>query len=305
MLSEKKISVVILTYNSKTLIKDCLHSVFLYNDIADSLEVIVVDNNSVECESMFEWIKDTYGDSVLLIKNCQNGGYGQGNNIGVQAASSPIVLIMNPDVRLLNPMFSKVCDIYEKDANVAIVGMKQLIDGTSCAPSINLLMDDNSNLYPIYGLFSVFFTLFANKLINYFDLYNSEKMFIHGSCFFIRKDYFIEAGLFDENIFMYCEEKDWHRRLFSLNKPLKNIYLKSICYKHLIGERKIHFNGCKVYLESEIYYARKHSLSVRNILYYNLYRYYILKLIAKMKRVDVYEYDKVIEEIRKEKEAYE
>lgn len=295
--NKKEISVVILTYNSSALIKDCLDSVFLYNDIADSLEVIVVDNNSAECEDMFRWIREEYHGSVLLIKNTKNGGYGQGNNIGIRAASAPVVLIMNPDVRLLEPVFNDVFQVYQ-NKDVAIVGMKQLIKGSRCAPSINLLVEDDSFLYPLYGLFSVFFSLIASKFINYYDVYNYKKMFIHGSCFFVKKEYFLQAGMFDENIFMYCEEKDLHKRLLALDKHLKNVYIKSKHYLHLIGERKIHLNSSRIYLKSDVYYARKHALSVKNILYYNLYRYYILRFVGTIKSHDVQEYDKIIAEIK-------
>ena len=92
----KKLSLIILTYNSEKDIYDCLNSVYKYNDIGDYLEIIVVDNNSDNYIQMQKNIMTQYPD-VQIIANHKNGGYGQGNNLGIRAASAPIVSIMNPD----------------------------------------------------------------------------------------------------------------------------------------------------------------------------------------------------------------
>ena len=73
----KKLSLIILTYNSEKDIYDCLDSVYKYNDIGDYLEIIVVDNNSDNYIQMKKNIKTQYPD-VQIIANHKNGGYGQG-----------------------------------------------------------------------------------------------------------------------------------------------------------------------------------------------------------------------------------
>lgn len=104
----RKVSVVIVTYNSERHIYDCLESLFKYNDIGDALEVIVVDNCSKDYEGMAKQITFRYGYGVKLVQNTNNGGYGQGNNVGIMNAAAPIIMIMNPDVRLCEPVFAKV-----------------------------------------------------------------------------------------------------------------------------------------------------------------------------------------------------
>ncbi len=101
----KKISTVIVTYNSEAHIYDCLDSLFKYNDIGDDLEVIVVDNCSQKFTDMKDRIENKYAKSVTVISNLCNGGYGQGNNVGIKASHAPIIMIMNPDVRLVMPVF--------------------------------------------------------------------------------------------------------------------------------------------------------------------------------------------------------
>ena len=113
-MGEKKISIVIVTYNSENVIFRCLDSVFKYNDIKDCIEVIVVDNNSQNQLQMFSDICGRYGNKVILLSNPQNGGYGQGNNIGIKASTAPIILIMNPDVSLFFPIFEKAIIQYHE-----------------------------------------------------------------------------------------------------------------------------------------------------------------------------------------------
>ena len=76
----KKLSLIILTYNSEKDIYDCLSSVYQYNDIGDALEIIVVDNNSEHYARMQDKLSTLY-PKVNIISNSTNGGYGQGNNI--------------------------------------------------------------------------------------------------------------------------------------------------------------------------------------------------------------------------------
>ena len=102
----KRVSVIIVTYNSEKHIYDCLSSIYRYNDIGDLLEVIIVDNNSCNKDLMFESINRLY-PQTKLIDNPKNGGYGQGNNMGVKNSLGDIILIMNPDVRMVEPLFKK------------------------------------------------------------------------------------------------------------------------------------------------------------------------------------------------------
>ena len=127
ILMKKKLSVVIVTYNSENHIYDCLERLYLHNDIGEALQVVIVDNCSDDFEKMKTQIEQKYGDKVIIIKNTKNGGYGQGNNIGIRKSTAPYVMIMNPDVRISKPIFKSVYNIFAKDENIVQVGLKQLI----------------------------------------------------------------------------------------------------------------------------------------------------------------------------------
>lgn len=222
----KRVSVVIVTYNSSFHIYDCLKSLFDNNDIGEDLEVIIVDNCSSDFNEMKKNVHDVYGESVVIIANNRNGGYGQGNNVGIRRATAPIIMIMNPDVRLVEPVFQGVCKTF--DHNVVMVGMQQL--NKDLNPSLSF--DSTSLISPFVGIP-------LSKICNRLNIYLPNIMYFSGACFFVKKKEFEEVGLFDEDIFMYSEEDDIHQRLQRI-KESRFIYLSDKHYAHLHGiEKKI------------------------------------------------------------------
>lgn len=85
----RKASVIIVTYNHREYIENCIKSVLLN----DPLEVIVVDNGSTD--GTVDIIR-SFGE-VRLISGHGNVGYGAANNIGVEVARGDYVVILNPD----------------------------------------------------------------------------------------------------------------------------------------------------------------------------------------------------------------
>ncbi len=251
----KKISIVIVTYNSKLLIVDCLNSIFKNNDIGEGLEVIIVDNKSSDVDEMFTWVKENYGSKVQLIKNDINGGYGQGNNVGIKKAQAPFVMIMNPDVRLTTPVFQKILH-YFSDPKVAMIGMKQMVSERKKGLSFSVKL----NFIPVLG---TLLTIICN---NYLQYYIPSLMYFSGAAFFIRKDVFEEIGLFDENMFMYGEENDVHNRLLKYDKSLKLKYDKNINYIHLVEGRPISNKSLEESLKSMLYFCEKNGLSKKKII---------------------------------------
>lgn len=247
----KKISIIIVTHNSDKLIYDCLSSIFTHNDINNDLEVIIVDNVSNNVDEMFFNIKAEYGDRVILIKNTINGGYGQGNNVGIKASTAPIIMIMNPDVRLISPIFNKV-NMHFSDPSVAMLGMRQMVS----VEKQGLSFSAPPNNFPILSLFGI-------KICNIFQIYIQNKMYFLGASFFIRKNIFEEIGLFDENIFMYGEEIDVHYRLNGYYKPIKIKYDKNLKYIHLIDGRPLSDMAFFNDLQSGLYLCEKFNLDKR------------------------------------------
>lgn len=224
----KRLSIIIVTYNSEKDIYDCVSSIVKYVDIPLSeLELIIVDNNSQASEVMFARLRELYGDSIICIKNTHNGGYGQGNNVGIRTANAPIILIMNPDVRLTEPVFRTSIEAFENNPKLCIYGMKQML--TPTRPSLASF----TCTYMVNGYVQTVLTGLCNRMDKYLPRY----MHFSGSCFYIRKSMFEEVGLFDETIFMYGEEDDIHYRLWHAGYK-KMVYNKNLHYIHLVKDRK-------------------------------------------------------------------
>ncbi len=223
----KSVSIIIVTYNSEKDIFDCVRSIQDYADIPLSqIELIVVDNNSRESDKMFMELRNVWGEDIVLIKNSKNGGYGQGNNVGIRQASAPVILIMNPDVRLASPFFAKPLEAFAKDKQLIMYGMKQWY--TPTMPS--------KSSFCCTQMLNGYLRSCIEALSNRAEWYIPSLMYFSGSCFYVRKDKFEEIGLFDEEFFMYGEENDIHykfKRLFGAHFR----YDKSLRYLHLTSER--------------------------------------------------------------------
>ena len=250
----KLLSLIILTYNSEKDIYNCLKSVYQYNDIGDGLEIIIVDNNSINYAEMYDRIKSLYPE-IKIIANDKNGGYGQGNNVGIRAASAPIVSIMNPDVRLVMPTFKLMINCLQ-DEKVIMCGGKQYKNENTSVPSFR---------------FSCYKSGFSHSIglciCRKYDKYLYRHMWLQGAFFAIKKEHFEQIGLFDETIFMYGEEFDIHTRLRKTFPHKKIVFLKDLHYLHLIEDRIMTFESLYPPLRSEIVMCQKHKYSIKKYIF--------------------------------------
>ncbi len=223
----KRLSVIIVTYKSENDIYDCLNSVWQQCDIAkEELEVVIVDN-SPECEPMFGKLRKMYGDGIVLIHNTHNGGYGQGNNVGIRRATAPVILIMNPDVRLATPFFHAAVEAFEKDPQLCMYGAKQMQTATMVS----------RNSFCCTYMMNGYIRTIMEALCNRLDWYLPRYCYFSGSCFFINKEKFEAVGLFDETVFMYGEEDDVHFRMIR-RYGAHFTYDTSLRYIHPTHDRK-------------------------------------------------------------------
>src|SRR6056297_1136909 len=111
------LTVVILNYKQKGLVKNCLKSVF-EKKIKAEYEVIVVDNKSEDgCERMLK----KYFPGVKFIQAGRNLGMGAGNNLGIKSARGRYVLVMNPDIFVFDDSINKLLDYIKKRSDVGVV----------------------------------------------------------------------------------------------------------------------------------------------------------------------------------------
>lgn len=123
-----ELSIVILTYNVRDLLKECLHSVFNSVDFGKiSAEVFVVDNGNDGTDQM---IAQFFNKSVKYIKGDNDFGFSKSNNLALRQTVGKYVLLLNPDTKLEQDTLKKIYDYMESNPDVGISTCKvELADG--------------------------------------------------------------------------------------------------------------------------------------------------------------------------------
>ena len=239
------LTLIIVTYKHRQLVDDLLRSIDIYNDLDERLKVIIVDNSpDEEIADLIE--QNTYITSIRYIKNINNG-YGKANNIGAKQAESDYLLFLNPDTRLVEPIFKQALKVFE---DYDMFG-------------VQLINTNNSKNFSFrYNIPYTLASAINNRLIKLTNKFNAKKHYILGADIFIKTDVFFRIGGFDENIFMYNEEFDLSRRL--LNEGYSIGYVSGIRLIHLEGSgeyEKIDITSRKRFLCSFKYVCHKYGLN--------------------------------------------
>lgn len=262
-MDKKDLSLIILTYNSEKNIYDCLDSIFRVNDINNRLEIIVVDNNSTHKLDLKKQLLLKY--PIRYIQNINNLGYGAGNNVGIEVASSDIILIMNPDVTLRDFSFSKIVKSYQEMPHLGIQGFLQYESKDKI--SISYLMN-------IPNIFNYIF----QKICLSVKYYNQRYFCFSGACFSFRKSALSNIGFFSENIFLYSEERYLQMHL-NKTRVFKSKLDKKQSYIHPMHERKLNQSQIDTGLESYLYVIDSLKLNKKTAInkMLNLERLFLLK----------------------------
>ncbi len=260
-------SVVIVSYRNLKILNDTLDSLMKYNDLGESLEIIVVDNSPEN--DLYDHVREHYAH-VILIKN-ENKGFGHGNNAGVKQSSGKYLLLLNPDTILVESIFKFAINAFEKDPKLGLFGVK-LVDRE---------LKRNHSFYLME--YAGFIAAQLEKTANAMDFYKNGKMYIAGANLFVRKEVFIKCGGFDEKLFMYSEEADLTRRVLGLG--YHTAYFKEKMIIHLEGKTTVkNLSSEKIRLESKAYYSAKYGLNYRKRLVeernYDLLKIVIFKLTS-------------------------
>ncbi|MEY3498839.1 MAG: hypothetical protein RL308_508 [Bacteroidota bacterium] len=232
-----QLSVIILNYNVRYFLEQCVLSVQESLSNIDG-EIIVVDNNSSDdsCQMM-----KTRFPNIKLIENAVNSGFPKGNNIGVSQAKGDYICILNPDTVVAEDTFEKILAFSEKHTDLGIAGCK-LIDGTG-----NFLPESKRGIptpfvaiTKIFGLYKLFpkTTLFNRYYAQHLSENETGKVAILVGAFMIMKrELYLEIGGFDEDCFMYSDDIDLSYRV--LQKGKSNYYFHETTVIHYKGESTI------------------------------------------------------------------
>lgn len=275
------VSIIIVNYNTKNLLIDCINSVKeKTQDI--SYEIIVVDNASTD--GSIESLKKNHPDVIVIASN-ENLGFGRANNLGAKYSKGKYLFLLNTDTLLINNSIKIFFDEMEKDTSEEI---------SVCGGNLFHLDGSQNYSYSMYypSLKSIFcYRMYLTKLLDN-ECFNNTPMnkdvaFVIGADLFIRSNIFKSLSGFDENFFMYVEETELQYRIKQLGKRIISVPSAKII--HMQGASSSTFFKLRTEYDSYLYYFKKHfglstAKKYRLIdLYTSKFKYYITKILRNNK----------------------
>ena len=232
-----QLSVIILNYNVRYFLEQCVLSVQRALEGIDA-EIIVVDNNSPDdsCAMMKERFPD-----VKLIENKDNPGFPKGNNIGVAVAKGEYICILNPDTVVSEDTFTKALAFAQSKHDLGIMGVK-LVDGRGFflpeskrgVPAPWVAFTKIGGLYKLFPENKTFNRYYAQHLGE--DETGKVDILV-GAFMLMKRSLYLEVGGFDEDCFMYSDDIDLSYTV--LKKGLANYYFHDTAVIHYKGESTV------------------------------------------------------------------
>jgi len=253
-----KLSVVIVNYNVKYFLEQCLISVGKAINNIDA-EVFVVDNNSVD--GSCQMVREKF-PFVTLIENKVNTGFSKANNQAILQSKGEFVLLLNPDTVVEEDTFIKVVNFMDSHPQAGGLGV-HMIDGNGkfLPESKRGLPTPAVAFYKIFGLSTVFpkSRLFGQYHLGFLDKNKTHEVdVLSGAFMLLRKSVLDKIGLLDETFFMYGEDIDLSYRITKAG--YKNYYFPETKIIHYKGEstKKSSVNYVVVFYKAMSIFAQKH-----------------------------------------------
>lgn len=194
-MANPKVSVVILNWNGKKFLRDCLTS--LRAAKYSPLEVILVDNNSTDDSVMyvrkhFPWVR--------LIASKKNLGFAEGNNIGFKKSTGKYVLFLNNDTKVTPHFLEPMVRAMESDPSIGCIQPQmRVMKNPSLQDEAGGYLTRAGFLYH-YGYRKKYSAPIYKK--------RREVFSAKGACMLIPRTVFQHVGMFDRDFFIFFEETD-------------------------------------------------------------------------------------------------
>lgn len=257
------LSIVIVSYNVKEFLEQCLYSVQKAMRNIDG-EIFVVDNASVDgTQSM---LKAKFNlPNVHLIFNKENLGFAKANNQALRLCKGRFALVLNPDTLLQEDTLEKMIAFMETDERIGAAGCKLLnADGSFQLSCRRSFPSPEVSFYKIVGLSALFpkskrFGRYNLTYLSTEETYEVDALM--GAFMFLRREVLETVGLFDEAFFMYGEDLDWCYRI--KRAGWKIYYYPGTQIIHYKGEsaKKMSFSYVIQFYEAMLIFVRKYYAS--------------------------------------------
>jgi len=261
-----QLSIIIVNYNVKHFLMQCLQSVKKAIAGMDA-EVFVVDNNSPD--DSVEMVKEKF-PWVNLIANIENRGFSCANNQAIKRAKGEFVLLLNPDTLIEEDTFTKCIDFMKQTPDAGALGVKMINGNGEFLPeSKRALPIPSVAFYKIFGLAKLFprSKKFGSYHLTCLDNDKTQAVeVLSGAFMLIRKKVLDEIGLLDETFFMYGEDIDLSYRITQAG--YKNYYLPEPKIVHYKGEstKKGTIKYVIVFYKAMQIFAKKHFTNKKSFL---------------------------------------
>ncbi len=228
------ISVIIVNYNVKYFLEQCLCSVI--KACANiKAEIFVVDNNSTDGSR--EYLETKFSQVIFKWKN-SNDGFAKANNSVLGEAKGEHILFLNPDTILPEDCFEKCLAFFEKNKSCAALGIR-MIDGAGkfLKESKRSFPSPVTSFFKITGFAALFPSskLFAKYYAGHLnEKENNEVDVLVGAFMMVKSEVLKQMNGFDEDYFMYGEDIDLSYRIQKTG--YKNYYFADSCIIHFKGE---------------------------------------------------------------------
>ncbi|MBQ2786474.1 MAG: glycosyltransferase family 2 protein [Bacteroidaceae bacterium] len=197
-----KLSIIIINYNVKYFLEQCLRAVKISTEGIDS-EVIVVDNASTDGSNdylpqRFPWVR--------WIASEVNCGFSHGNNIGFGYTSGEYVLMLNPDTIVTREAMLRCVEFMDENRDAGAVGVKMVNrDGSFALESRRGIVTPWVSLCKATGLCKRYpdSKIFGHYYMSYLDKEQvNEIEMVSGAFMMLRRSAIDKVGFLDEQFFM-------------------------------------------------------------------------------------------------------
>ncbi len=265
-----KLAVIIVNYNVKYFLKQCLESV-CNSTCLNEIEVYLVDNDSKD--GSVEMVATTFPE-VKIIANKNNVGFSTANNQAIKQTNAKYVVLLNPDTLVQSDSFEKVIRFMDEHPDAGGLGVK-MIDGNGkfLPESKRGLPTPEVAFYKIFGFSKLFpkSKKYGQYHLGFLDQNKTHKIEVLSGAFMVmRKETLNKVGLLDEDFFMYGEDIDLSYRI-TLG-GYENYYYPGTTIIHYKGEstKKSSVNYVYVFYKAMAIFAKKHFESNKASLFSKL-----------------------------------
>jgi len=236
------VSVIIVNWNVRDLLANCLSSLFTCNPSL-TLDVCVIDNNSID--GSFALIHHKF-PHIKLIQNIENIGFSRANNQGIREAQGKYILLLNPDTLWIDDSLQQMVEYMNNHPEVGVLGPKLLNTDVQSIQywGARRLPRPLDTFFEYSKLSSIFprSHVFNRQLMGDWDHTDSrEVQCLSGACLLIRREALHEVGLLDEGYLLYSEDTDFCHRVYLTD--WKMYYFAGARLIHIGQQSSLHNRG--------------------------------------------------------------